>query len=107
MLAARAAGVCCNDFVGIEWGSSKAASSLVKHGVSFDEAVSALQDPFSATYRDPLHSAEKDRSITIGLSHRRRLLIAAHAERGENTRIISARPVTRAEQKLYEEHSLC
>jgi hypothetical protein len=48
-------------------------------------------------------SGKEDRYITIGLSQRYRLLIVAHTERGERTRIISARPLTSAEREAYEE----
>lgn len=89
--------------MGFEWDSDKAARSLVKHGVSFDEAVSAFSDPFAATYDDPDHSASEERSITIGRTRRSRLIVIAHTERGTNTRIISARVATRAERRLYED----
>ena len=46
---------------------------------------------------------EEDRWIIIGMSHRNRLLIVAHTDRGESVRIISAREVTRRERKLYED----
>jgi uncharacterized DUF497 family protein len=88
--------------MGFEWDSDKAASNLVKHGISFDEAVSALYDPFALTYNDPDHSADEERSLTVGLSRRSRLLMICHTERGQDTRIISARLVTRAERRLYE-----
>ena len=59
-------------------------------------------DPFSIVYTDPDHSLYKDRYIIIGLSIRNRLLIVAHTDREELTRIISAREVTNRERKLYE-----
>jgi uncharacterized protein len=39
----------------------------------------------------------------VGMSGRGRLVIVAHTERGERIRIISARELTRAERKAYEE----
>jgi uncharacterized DUF497 family protein len=41
--------------------------------------------------------------ITIGMSNRRRLLMVAHADRLERTRIISARKLTHNERRAYEE----
>ena len=54
---------------------------------------------------DPDHSEEEDRYIIIGLSHRHRLVMVAHTERGERIRIISARPLTSAEREAYEEET--
>lgn len=74
-----------------------------KHGVSFEEASSALRDTFSATGHDPDHSEDEDRFVTFGVSSRGRLLAVAHTERGNSIRIISARLATDAERQIYEE----
>ena len=79
----------------------KARQNLRKHGVSFDQAVTAFYDPLSATFDDPDHSIDEQRCITVGLSSKGRLLVVAHVERGENTRIISARPATAHERKNH------
>ncbi len=52
---------------------------------------------------DPDHSSDEHRCITIGLSNQWRLLMVAHAERGDRIRIISARTLTRSERRAYEE----
>ena len=103
-LLAVAGGVrlCYNNRVGFEWDINKAASNLVKHGVSFDEAESAVEDPFAIIFSDPDHSHEEDRVVVIGVSNRNRMIVASCTERGINTRIISARLADRAEKKLYE-----
>ena len=86
------------------WDPRKAASNLRKHGVSFEEAVTAFGDPLSLTIPDPLHSESEDRFVLLGLSANRRLLVVVHAERGDNDiRIISARLATRRERTQYEE----
>ena len=86
-----------------DWDPRKAASNLRRHNVSFGEAATVFSDPLSTTVPDPDHSLNEDRSITVGLSHRGRLLMVAHAERGDRIRIISARELTRAERAQYEE----
>jgi uncharacterized DUF497 family protein len=48
-------------------------------------------------------SEEEHRFITLGESHRRRLLVVVFTERGDKIRIISARVATRRERKDYEE----
>ena len=73
-----------------EWDSGKAATNLRKQAVSFPEAATVLTDRLSVTVPDPDHSEGEDRYITIGTSGRGRLLIVAHAERGDRIRIIGA-----------------
>ena len=85
-----------------EWDPQKAKLNLSKHGVSFDEAVTTFYDPLSATFDDPDHSVGEQRYITIGYSSRGRLLVVAHAEKGEILRIISARLATMHERKKHE-----
>ena len=87
----------------VEWDDEKAESNWRKHGVTFEEALSAMDDPLAVTYTDPVHSLEEDRFITIGMSALDRLLTVAHTEREERVRIISARMVTRGERRHYEE----
>ena len=86
-----------------EWDENKAERNLKKHGVSFEEASTVFRDPLSRTIGDPLHSDEEDRFVILGESHRRRLVVVVFTERGENIRIISARPAGRRERKDYEE----
>ena len=40
----------------IEWDQRKAKSNIRKHGVSFEEAATALSDPLAVTGADPDHS---------------------------------------------------
>ena len=86
-----------------EWDPEKAASNLRQHGVSFDEAATVFEDDLALTGHDPDHSVGEMRLITFGVSSVGRLLVVSHAERRNRIRIISARPATRPERKLYEE----
>jgi len=86
-----------------EWDPAKAAENLTKHGVSFEEAATVFRDALSATGSDPDHSFGEERFITFGVSTAGHLLVVAHTERGDTIRIISARPVTPGERKIYEE----
>ena len=86
-----------------QWNSAKAADNLDKHGVSFGEAATVFRDPLSATALDLDRSLNEERFITFGVSTRGRLLVVVHADRDDTIRIISARPATSAERKLYEE----
>jgi len=85
-----------------EWDESKANENLKKHGVSFDEAKTVFNDPFSVTIDDPDHSIEENRYVDIGLSSKSRLIVVSYIERNGRIRIISSRKATRRERKDYE-----
>ena len=87
----------------IEWDPRKAKSNVKKHGVSFEEAATALSDPLAATGADPDHSITEDRFVTFGISGMSRLLVVSQTEKRETIRIISARKAKKGERKLYEE----
>jgi len=87
-----------------EWDEKKAKENQRKHGISFDEASTVFSDPLSATIPDPMHSGlGEERFVTMGLSARGHLLVVVHLDSDEAIRIISARPVTGTERRLYEE----
>ena len=84
-------------------GPGQSGANHRKHGVSFHEAATVFGDPLALTYQDPDHSVEEQRFITTGTSNTGRLLIVAHADRGESIRIISARKTTLRERTTYEQ----
>ena len=86
-----------------EWDDAKAESNLLKHGVSFAEAMSVFADDLALTAYDPDHSDDEDRYITMGLSADGRLLIVSHTDRDQAIRIISAREATNRERRDYED----
>jgi len=73
-----------------EWDEDKARKNILKHGISFDEACSAFEDPLSLTIPDPLHSEIEERMMLLGLSATGNLLVVTHTDRQERVRIISA-----------------
>ncbi|MDZ7812063.1 MAG: BrnT family toxin [Ideonella sp.] len=77
-------------------------SSFLKHGVSFDEAVSVFGDGRALTFSDTDHSEWEDRSRTYGISNKVRLLVVVHPGRRNGFRAISARKATRYEKSIYE-----
>lgn len=85
-----------------EWDESKASSNIQKHGVTFEEAAEVFFDPFYQT-GDASVDRNETRDFIIGYTFSQRLLLAVYTERSDRTRIISARPATRAERKVYEE----
>jgi len=85
-----------------EWDANKARTNRAKHGISFEESSSIFGDLLSLTIPDPAHSQVEDRFVTIGLSHRGKLLVVVHTERGDNIQIISARLASRRERQTNE-----
>ena len=90
----------------LEWDPQKAESNLEKHGISFEEAASALLDPSALAMED--ETAEREpRWVVIGMSNQARLLTVIYTVRmsDENAddiiRIISARKSTKAEASIY------
>jgi len=51
-----------------EWDQNKAASNLVKHGVSFEEAKSVFADSLGRLMADPDNSEDEERFILMGMS---------------------------------------
>ncbi len=86
-----------------EWNPEKAAINLSKHQISFQEAATVFNDSLSVTFPDPDHSISEDRYVIIGMSTSGQLLVVSHTDRGNRTRIISARRATRQERRFYEE----
>jgi uncharacterized DUF497 family protein len=89
-------------FGDFEWEERKAVANLRKHGVSFEEAITALADPHAITAPDLVLP---DRSITVGISALLRILFVVHVEilSSGRLRIISARKASPSQRRKYEE----
>lgn len=86
-----------------EWDPEKARRNETKHGVSFLEAATVLDDDHASTVADPDRSEGEARYLTFGKSSSGRPLVVAHTDRGANIRIISARRMTPGERRAYEQ----
>ena len=89
-----------------EWDARKAASNFRKHGIRFEEAALAFDDPFALSEQDRVENGEP-RWQTIGMVGGCLLLLVAHTVRLEDegievVRIVSARRVDRKERRRYE-----
>lgn len=83
------------------WDPKKAAENIKKHKVSFDEAISAIEDPNSVPDNDDANG--ELRLIIIGWSEQARLLFVVCIEHSPNhNHIISARKAQPKERKRYE-----
>lgn len=88
-------------FGAYEWDTGKALSNKRKHGVTFEEAVTAFRDGRGLLADDP--QGHSDRFVLIAMSARARVLFVVHAEilDKKHTRIISARVATKREAMRY------
>jgi len=84
-----------------QWDKNKATTNLRKHGIDFADAVSVFSDDSAITTPD--ERFDEERFITIGLDALGRVLVVVYTWRGQNIRLISARPATRRELRQYEE----
>jgi uncharacterized protein len=84
------------------WDPRKARSNLSKHGVSFEAASAAFDDPILLEHED-LFAQGEYRSIVIGRVDGE-ILTVVHAPHEDSLiRIISARLSTACERKAYEQ----
>jgi uncharacterized protein len=83
-----------------QWDRRKALINQKKHGVSFAEAVTALEDEYALTIED--ENSDERRFSTLGKDSTGKLLVVVYTYRGETIRIISARRATSQEHKYYE-----
>ncbi len=96
-----------------EWDENKNRANRAKHGIDFDFAREAFDDPFAITTQDR-DVDDEQRYQLIGPVFMRIILVAyaAHAKSEADAteeepviRMISARKATPAERKLYEENT--
>jgi uncharacterized protein len=91
-----------------DWDEDKNLRNHMKHGVSFDLAQHAFDDPFALSAQDR-HENGEDRWQTLGMVGDVVLLLVAHtvmiSDDAEIIRIISARRADRNERKRYEKQT--
>jgi uncharacterized protein len=89
---------------GFEWEEDKAAINEVLHGISFEKARAAFDDPNAVDLDDPGHSDELEtRYALIGMTPDYGLLFISYTYRDGNIRLISARKaITKGMIKRYE-----
>ncbi len=86
-----------------EWDENKEKINLKKHGLDFKTAALIFLDTNRLEIPDIEHSTlEEERFISIGLVNNKvALLTVVHTDRGDVTRIISARYATKQEERWY------
>jgi len=93
-----------------EWDEQKNQTNIIKHGISFQEAVEIFSDPNLLTYLDDRFDYEETRELSIGqllLPEQPVIVIlVVHTDRNGVTRIISARRANKKERRMYEQQSV-
>lgn len=82
-----------------EWDDEKAALNFQKHGVTFDTAAKVFGDENRIEEYDEEHSIDEDRWRVIGMVGK--VIFVIYTERGDCTRLISAREATVKERRKY------
>ena len=82
-----------------QWDDEKAELNWQKHRINFEDAALVFADENRIERFDYEHSADEDRYITIGKVNK--ILFVIYTERGEITRLISARLATKQERRDY------
>jgi uncharacterized protein len=86
-----------NDF---EWDGTKAAANHKKHGVRFEHAVLAFEDPFALIELDDSEEYGEDRFLLTGRAAGG-IVVVVFTERKGRIRIISVREATEYERRNY------
>jgi uncharacterized protein len=81
-----------------EWDLAKDEANRKKHGISFEQAKAAFDDPFALDFADEFE--DEFRSILLGTADGM-VLFVVYTERPPITRIISARKANKHEQNRY------
>jgi len=88
----------------IEFDPEKAKINWQEHKVDFEDAALVFIDPLRIERRDDSegNAGDEDRWQTLGIVNK--VFFVVYTERGDKTRIISARAATKAEKRSYYGH---
>jgi len=92
--------------MGFTWDVKKGEANAAKHGISFEVAITAFDDPFQLRAPDLKHSSPSEkREWLIGEADAGVLVIIfTIRQQGNIFRIISARKANRRERRQYEQN---
>lgn len=83
-----------------DWDENKAAANWHDHGVTFQQAIKAINDYFLVEWIDDRENYGEERISLLGMCDEI-LLHVTYTERGDRIRIISARRAEKHEQDHY------
>ena len=92
--------------IAFDWDQWNVQKNELKHGVSRLEAESAFYDPRHRLFEDQEHSTSRERRYVLyGRGLENRVLMVGFTLRANRVRVITARPASRRERKIYDERS--
>ena len=86
---------------GFEWDAGNSAKNWRRHQVRQAEAEQTLLNRPLVVAADLKHSQKEPRFIALGQTEAGRNLAVVFTIRGKRVRVISARPMSKAERKTY------
>ena len=88
-----------------QWDPKKADINKQKHGIDFADTVGVFEDEWSLTIKQGIMRGEQ-RFATVGVDFLGRIIVVVYTYRGNDIRLISARPATKAERNVYEQRRI-
>jgi uncharacterized protein len=88
---------------GFEWDVGNIIKNLLKHFVTTDECEELFFNHPHFVVKDEKHSTQEERFQAFGFTNGKRLLHLTFTLRNNKIRVISARPMSKGERKIYEQ----
>ena len=85
-----------------DWDRGNINKNTAKHKIKNEEAEEIFVNQPAVLLADKEHSQTGSRLMILGKTDQSRLLSVIFTKRGEKIRIVSARPMSRKERRLYE-----
>ncbi len=90
---------------GFDWDAGNRDKNEEKYGVTSMECEEIFFNHPLVVAKDPRHSEGEDRYTALGRTQGKRLLFVAFTVRQRKIRVVSARPMSRKERKVYEKET--
>lgn len=88
-----------------EWDKGNISKNIAKHKIRNEEAEEVFVNQPIILLKDKKHSQKEPRLMILGKTDKKRQLSVIFTQRGNKIRIISGRPMSRKERRLYEQKS--
>ncbi len=85
-----------------DWDEGNRDKNYLKHGIPNEEAEQVFFNQPLLISKDEKHSLKEERYFCLGKTNATKTFFISFTIRKEKIRIISCRPMNRAERKIYE-----
>lgn len=89
--------------VQFDWDQGNINKNIARQKIKNEEAEEIFVNQPIVLLKDKKHSQKEKRLMVLGMTDKQRLLSVIFTRRGDKIRIISARPISRKERRLYEQ----